>query len=273
MLKELRYKILRKTNQTRCGLISRQQLKSLDRLDVGYLTIFHDYESHYALANVTKSSEIGMQFILDVEKKYNIKATYNIVGMLIKELPEIVSRIISDGHELASHSYDHKIMADLSKNDVRNDILKTKILFDSIGVRLSGFRSPQCKWSFKQMRVLLEEKFSWSAEADNAKLPYVLLQNNNNLLLRIPTLMDDWEFKSKNIHPDMMLTKLNDKIESIARQKVYGSIGFHPWVLGEEEKRLLVFERFIKSVSNRKDLRILTFGNMHDLFIKLLKKR
>lgn len=271
--KDLKYRILRKIDQARCHFILRKQRKGLNRSDIGYLTIFHDYESHYALANANKSSDYGIKFILDVEKEYNIKGTYNIVGKLIKELPEIVLRIVSDGHELASHSYDHRIMADLSKNEVRNDILKTKILFESIGVRLSGFRSPQCKWSFRQMHVLLEEELSWSAERDNAKFPYVLLKNNNNLLLRIPTVMDDWEYKSKNINPDIMLKNLISKVDSIAKQKVYGGIGFHPWIQGEDDQRLRVFQKFIEIISNRKDIRILSFGEMRDMFMKFYTKQ
>ena len=269
MFHDLRYRVLRKINQARCGLIFRKQPKCFNNLDFGYLTIFHDYESHFAQSDAAQSSHYGINFILDVEKKYNIRATYNIVGMLVKDTPEIVSRIISDGHELASHSYEHRIQADLSQNEVRCDLMNTKKIFDSFGIKLQGFRSPQSKWTFSQMHALLKEGLLWSAEADNAEFPYRLLKRGEHELIRMPILVDDWEYKSKMIRPESMLTKLLDKVESIAKQKVYGAIGFHPWVQGEEDQRLQVFSEFIEIVSSRKDLKILNFGKMYDLYMKL----
>lgn len=265
---KLRYRILRKTNQIRCNLISRKQRHITLDSDTGFLTIFHDYEGVYALPDVRKSSYHGVKFILDVEKKYNIVATYNIVGKLIEDVPEIVSVILADGHELASHSYEHRVMADLSGYEVREDILKTKKIFDSIGVRLAGFRSPQCKWTFRQMRVLLQEGLIWSAEPDEAQFPYLLLQNNHNQLFRMPTIMDDWEYMSQNMDPAQMLSNLIGKVEMLAKKRLYGGIGFHPWIQGETDQRLKVFEKFMEFVSGREDLQVLTFGQMCELIRK-----
>jgi len=273
LIKDLRYWLLRKINEARCNLISSKQYWQRPPLKVGYLTIFHDYEAQYAVADSAEASYNGITSILDIERKHKVKATYNIVARLIDDFPEIVSRIISDGHELASHSYDHRIMANLSKEEIRYDILKTKTLFDSIGAKLSGFRSPQCAWTFGQMKVLVEQGLSWSAEPDQAKYPYVLLQNRHNQLVRMPTAMDDWQYKSEDIHPEKMLKNLLAKVENIARLRTYCGIGFHPWIQGEDDHRLEVFENFIDAISARKDLRIVTFGEMHDVVMKLWTKR
>ena len=272
MIINTKYYLLRKLNQFRCRLISRKQNIKTGSLDYGYLTIFHDYEGKYALPQVTTACEIGVNYILDVEKEYNIKATYNIVGKLINDYPEIVQRIIDDGHELASHSFDHKIMADLSKDEVFSDITKSKEIFTVHELKLNGFRSPQSKWTFKQMHAYLDSGLEWTAENDSAKYPYVLLQKNNHKLIRLPIAMDDWEYIQNCIHPDKMFTKLKKLADEIASNKEYGAIGFHPWIQGEDKNRLLVYKQFIKTISNRKDLKIVTFGEMHDLFVSNIKQ-
>lgn len=45
--------------------------------------------------------------VLDVLKKYNIKATFFEVGRLIKENPDVAKRVHDEGHLIANHSYSH----------------------------------------------------------------------------------------------------------------------------------------------------------------------
>lgn len=46
--------------------------------------------------------------VLDILKKYDIKATFFLVGQYIDAYPELVRRIYSEGHAIACHTYDHK---------------------------------------------------------------------------------------------------------------------------------------------------------------------
>ena len=63
--------------------------------------------------------------ILDLLKKYNIKATFFVLGKRVKKYPEIVKRMINEGHIVANHSWSH---ADLSKS---NDQLINKEINDT----------------------------------------------------------------------------------------------------------------------------------------------
>jgi peptidoglycan/xylan/chitin deacetylase (PgdA/CDA1 family) len=264
----IRYYLVRKYKQLRCFLIRRHQNANFKALDRGYLTIFHDYEGKYALPHVGDISLKGVNYILDVEISFHIKATYNIVGKLIKDYPKIVRRIISDGHELASHSFNHQIMADLSFKKVSSDIEESKKNFHDLGINLSGFRSPQSKWSFTQMHAMLEQGLCWTAENDSAWFPYVLIKKNGKQLIRLPIKMDDWDYIKKNIHPDIMLKRQMKIVEKIAKEKLYGAIGFHPWIQGADKKRLLMFKTFLEIISRNKNLKIITFCEMHDRYLK-----
>ena len=271
MFKDYRYRLIRKINEFRCCLISSNQRKKFINEDVGHLTIFHDYEGKYAGDGLADVSYRGVNRILDIEAKYKIKVTYDVVGKLINDVPEIITRIASDGHEIASHSYGHSIMTTFSKKEVISDIERTKEIFNSIGIELKGFRSPQSRWNFMQMDILLDQGINWSAEVDKARFPYILKQKNARFLARMPVTMDDWGYQSKNLEPEVMFEMLVDAVNKIAYEKGYGSIGFHPWVQGLDDQRLDVFERFMKQISQRKDIRITTFGEMHRILLNRLR--
>jgi peptidoglycan/xylan/chitin deacetylase (PgdA/CDA1 family) len=261
----------RKIYELFCYLISYRHRDFLKGEKTGYLTIFHDYEGEYAGKDLSDLSYKGVTEILRIEKKFNINATFNIVGRLINDVPKVVEQIITDGHELASHSYSHNIMSRLSKDEIRLDIELTRELFNSLGVPLRGFRSPESKWNFAQINVLFDEAIMWSAEGDKASFPYVLKQNGTRQLIRLPITMDDWSYRSRNMSPEDMYDRLIDVAARIAKNKCYGAIGFHPWVQAQDENRLKIFEQFIDHVIHRNDLKVLTFSEMHDHFMMKYK--
>ena len=45
--------------------------------------------------------------ILDILRRYNIKATFFQVGSLIEEYPDVAKRVSEEGHLIGNHSYDH----------------------------------------------------------------------------------------------------------------------------------------------------------------------
>ncbi len=45
--------------------------------------------------------------ILDILKKENIKATFFVIGNNIKEYPEVMERMVNEGHSIGNHSYYH----------------------------------------------------------------------------------------------------------------------------------------------------------------------
>lgn len=46
--------------------------------------------------------------VLDVLRRYNVKATFFMVGTLVEQNPHIARRVYEEGHLLANHSYSHK---------------------------------------------------------------------------------------------------------------------------------------------------------------------
>lgn len=232
----------------------------------GYITIFHDYESDYALSGKKKSSYHGITSLLDIEKQHGITTTYNIVGKLFDDHPEIIRRIIEEGHDIASHSYDHKVMTQLSRKDIDKDIQQSKTAFQEYGLQLHGFRAPQSRWSFALMQSMLDSGLQWSAENDQADFPYIISKKGKNTIMRLPIKMDDWEYISKKISPEQMFEHLIKKVQEIESKQCYGAIGFHPWVQGENNNRLKIYDSFL-SILKKSNINMFTFHNFHRKFV------
>jgi len=61
--------------------------------------------------------------LLDILKRYQIKATFFVVGIHIREFPALARQIVKDGHEIANHTYRHRRERDLSQEELRDEIL------------------------------------------------------------------------------------------------------------------------------------------------------
>ena len=93
--------------------------------------------------------------ILDILAKYSIKATFFLTGEKVEQNPDIVHRIISDGHEIGNHSYSHKTMRCRSLKWLRNEIERTDELLLQAGAdQPIAFRPPYGRTSFRLMSLL-----------------------------------------------------------------------------------------------------------------------
>ncbi|MBC7844917.1 MAG: polysaccharide deacetylase family protein [Flavobacterium sp.] len=82
--------------------------------------------------------------ILDILKRHNVEATFFCIGKNIDRHPEILKRIMKDGHIVGNHSYSHSNFFDFYKKDrVIDEIRKTDALIESIsGKKVQLFRPP-----------------------------------------------------------------------------------------------------------------------------------
>ena len=64
--------------------------------------------------------------ILDILKKNQIKATFFVVGTQIQKYPQIFKRIIREGHEIGSHSYQHLKFSELSAAKIESQLRKNQ---------------------------------------------------------------------------------------------------------------------------------------------------
>jgi len=105
--------------------------------------------------------------ILELLDRYKLRATFAILGIVAEDHPELVREIYDMGHEIASHSWSHRTLYDLGKDNFECEIKKSIGLISSItGERPIGFRAPSfsinesTKWAFE---VLEDYRFKYDA--------------------------------------------------------------------------------------------------------------
>lgn len=89
------------------------------------------------LQSSMKVSRYGTEQVLNILKENAVPATFFITGIFAKQAPDLVKRIIDEGHEVACHGVDHFIP---KETDVRES---KRILEQVAGIRTYGYRQPR----------------------------------------------------------------------------------------------------------------------------------
>ncbi len=66
--------------------------------------------------------------ILDVLRRHGARATFFVVGSLTKEHPELIDRIIAEGHTVANHTWNHENLAYLDRDAFDETVSRTQHL-------------------------------------------------------------------------------------------------------------------------------------------------
>lgn len=112
--------------------------------------------------------------LLDMLKQRKIHATFYLLGQNAKEYPDIVKRIIAEGHEVGNHSYDHKALNTLSAPGVASQIDRTnEVIQAAAGVLPPTMRPPYGATNASLNRRLNEEfhlpVIMWSVDPQDWK--------------------------------------------------------------------------------------------------------
>ncbi len=79
---------------------------------------------------------------LDLFDKRGASATFFVLGWVAERDPALVREIVSRGHELASHGYEHAKPTTQTPQEFREDVRRSKdILEDIAGVPVNGYRA------------------------------------------------------------------------------------------------------------------------------------
>lgn len=82
--------------------------------------------------------------VLDVLRAERVRATFFLVGKWVVRHPELVRRIVEEGHEVGNHSYGHSYRFwALSPAKLEREIASTQVAIEAAaGVRCRWFRAP-----------------------------------------------------------------------------------------------------------------------------------
>lgn len=98
--------------------------------------------------------------LLDLLAELNLVATFFVLGWVGRRYPDVVRRIASDGHEVASHSDLHHRLYRLSRAELTDDLARAKAtLEDLTGQRVLGLRAPTFSISDEVLDCLAESGY------------------------------------------------------------------------------------------------------------------
>jgi len=170
--------------------VDREMLQELDAYYLGNedeKKIYLTFDAGYENGNTEK--------ILDALKENEVKAAFFLVGNYLETCPEIVKRMVEEGHIVGNHTYHHKDMATLmTKDSFLKELTDLEVLYKEIvGSDMPKFyRPPQGKYSEANLEMAQKLGYKtifWS-------LAYVDWYDNKQ-----PTREDALNTLNSRIHP------------------------------------------------------------------------
>jgi len=129
-----------------------------------------DVEDWYHILDVESAPEIGQwdelparveanfRRLMDIMAERQVRATCFFIGHIAKRFPHLVKEAAQRGHEIASHSYEHRLVYTMTPAQFLEDASRSRALLEDIagapvtGFRASGFSvTEQTPWFFEKL--------------------------------------------------------------------------------------------------------------------------
>lgn len=201
--------------------------------------------------------ERNVDIILDLLARHGAHGTFFTVGWVAKRHPWMIRRIVSAGHEIASHTFWHRRIVTLAPDEFRKDVREAReVLEDVSGQRIYGFRAPSfsirpgMEWVFD---ILLEEGHRYDSSMfpirrpgygnpDAPTTPYLIRRPAGNLLelplattsmfgMRLPAAGGAY---LRQLPPALVHRGLREH----ERQRRPAMFYIHPWEIDPEQPRV-----------------------------------
>lgn len=114
--------------------------------------------------------------LLDILRRYNVKATFYVVGTNAARYPNLIRRIVAEGHEIGNHTWSHPKLTGLSDAAVREQLNKTRnAIVAACGIAPKTLRPPYGSLSQRQRQWIRSEygypTILWSVDPLDWKRP------------------------------------------------------------------------------------------------------
>jgi polysaccharide deacetylase family protein (PEP-CTERM system associated) len=211
-------------------------------------------QAHYA-----ERVDTTTRWLLDQLGQRGVKATFFIVGDIALSNPSLVRAIHDDGHEVASHGWDHRRVHHFTPATFRDDVSRSKHALEQVtGSRVLGYRAPtfsivrQTAWALDVLADLglLYDSSIYPVRHDRYGVPDAprgpfLAGGGGRAILELPPAT--WRVMNQNaptggggyfrLLPLMVMRRAIEQLRRECRPAV-AMLYFHPWEFDPEQVRL-----------------------------------
>jgi len=183
-----------------------------------------------SLDQAMRVSVSGTERILDCLRRHGVQGTFFVTGNYANQAPEVVRRIVAEGHEVACHGVDHTHPADTDYEVSREIVERVS------GQRVQGWRQPRM-FATDDAR-LAQLGYRYNSSINPAVIPgrYVHLDVprtwfERDGVVQIPASVTPWLrfplfWLSLHHLPQGLYRRLVDRVLS---HDGYFATYFHPW--------------------------------------------
>jgi polysaccharide deacetylase family protein (PEP-CTERM system associated) len=105
--------------------------------------------------------------LLELFHDRHVHGTFFVLGWVAQRFPALVREIVSEGHEVASHGFNHQLIYSLTHDQFRDDVRRAKATIeDAGGCAVRGYRAPSfsiVRANLWALDVLIEEGHAYDA--------------------------------------------------------------------------------------------------------------
>jgi polysaccharide deacetylase family protein (PEP-CTERM system associated) len=200
--------------------------------------------------------EHNVDRILALFDEHDTKATFFTLGWVAEHRPSVVRRIAAEGHEIASHGYEHTRVTNLDRKQFVKDVTRTrKILEDVGGNPVVGYRAPSFSIGSETLWALdglLEAGYRYSSSIfpishDHYGLPaaprFPFHVAGNSLLevplSTLPMFGRNWPCAGGGYFRLLPLSYSSWALSRINRKELMPAVFyFHPWELDPDQPKI-----------------------------------
>jgi peptidoglycan-N-acetylglucosamine deacetylase len=116
--------------------------------------------------------------VLDIFREAEGKATFFMIGEQMDQYPEMVKKVVEQGHEIGNHTYTHPKLSQLSPAECLEEIERTeKLMQELVGQKPVVFRPPYLDYNDETIIVLQQKEYpmigALNLEAQDWEMPGV----------------------------------------------------------------------------------------------------
>lgn len=227
--------------------------------------------SHQAYGPVT-----GMPRILAMLQPHELRATFFCPGYTAERYPDLVRRVLDEGHEVAHPDYLHEAIQGISVQQ-EGDVLDRGLdaLERITGRRPVGYLAPMWETTYTTAQLLLDRGFLYDSSLMDCDVPYELAERPGDgarSIVGIPVSwsLDDWEhygylpgvFGSGLIEdPAKSLSMWHAELVEAHAEGTCFTLTAHPFLSGRLG-RLRALEELVTTMTSWSDLWVTTAGEV-----------